>query len=126
MEAEKGNDPLEGLERVTYPSKEQLQNGSHQEPSQKMGDYAVIRSESETGRVFTAVKDLGAKSDIGAQVPVATVPVATVSNLVGFGFEYLLQVPPNLLPSFPLVYGSWRTWCLWRSWRRVGLRIGTD
>lgn len=37
-----------------------------EEPSQKIGDYLLSRSEHETGRVFSSVKDLG--SDRGAAV----------------------------------------------------------
>eukprot|EP00904_Undaria_pinnatifida_P002120 jgi/Undpi1/11909/HiC_scaffold_4.g01608.m1 len=63
--AAEARDPLKGLERVLYPSKAQLEAGM-EEPSQKIGDYLLSRSEHETGRIFSSVKDLG--SDRGAAV----------------------------------------------------------
>lgn len=49
---------LKGLEPVLYPSKVMLEAGA-EEPSQMIGDYSLTRSEHETGRVFSSVKDLG-------------------------------------------------------------------
>eukprot|EP00903_Cladosiphon_okamuranus_P012906 g12050.t1 len=49
---------LKGLEPVLYPSKAMLEAGA-EEPSQMIGDYSLTRSEHETGRVFSSVKDLG-------------------------------------------------------------------
>lgn len=65
MAAEKAKDPLEGLDPVSYPSKDQLQSGDAAEPSQTVGDYATIRSQYETGRVFSSVKDLGTEDGAG-------------------------------------------------------------
>ncbi|CAM9440522.1 unnamed protein product [Ectocarpus sp. 4 AP-2014] len=56
---------LKGLEPVLYPSKEQLEAGVG-EPSQRIGDYSLTRSEHETGRVFSSVKDLGAPEGVPA------------------------------------------------------------
>lgn len=36
-----------------------------EEPAQKIGDYSLTRSEHETGRVFSSVKDLGAPGGVG-------------------------------------------------------------
>lgn len=47
-----------------YPSQVQLDSGEAEEPSQRIGDYALIRSEHETGRVFSSVKDLGAPGGV--------------------------------------------------------------
>lgn len=49
---------LKDLEPILYPSKTMLDAGA-EEPSQKIGDYSLTRSEHETGRVFSSVKDLG-------------------------------------------------------------------
>lgn len=56
-------DPLKGLEPVLYPSKAQLEAGG-EEPSQKIGDYSLHRSEHETGRVFSSVGELGAEGGV--------------------------------------------------------------
>ena len=56
---------LKGLEPVLYPSKTMLEAGA-EEPSQMIGDYSLTRSEHETGRVFSSVKDLG--TPVGAAV----------------------------------------------------------
>lgn len=69
--AAEARDPLKDLKPILYPSKAQLDAGVVGEPSQKIGDYAMHRSEHETGRVFSAVKDLGlgtADSNAGATV----------------------------------------------------------
>ncbi|CAM9298818.1 unnamed protein product [Discosporangium mesarthrocarpum] len=68
MAADAGADPLEalGLEKVVYPSKEALEAGNAHEPSQRMGDYAVLMSSAETGRVFTSVDQLGVEGGPGA------------------------------------------------------------
>ncbi|CAN0381171.1 unnamed protein product [Pylaiella littoralis] len=55
---------LKGLEPVLYPSKAQMEAGT-KEPRQKIGDYSLARSEHETGRVFSSVKDLGAPGGVG-------------------------------------------------------------
>lgn len=65
MEAEKAKDPMEGLEPVWYPSKYQLASGEASEPEQKMGDYVLTKSEHETGRVLTAVRELGVERGVG-------------------------------------------------------------
>ena len=69
--AAEARDPLKGLERVLYPSKAQLESGA-KEPSQKIGDYVLHRSEHETGRVFSSVEGLGSErgAAIGEEVKV--------------------------------------------------------
>lgn len=54
---------LKGLQPVVYPSKAQLEAGM-EEPSQMIGDYSLTRSEHETGRLFSSVKDLGAPGGV--------------------------------------------------------------
>lgn len=65
MEAEKAKDPTEGLEAVLYPSEQDRESGSRGEPSQKMGDYALVMSHHETGRAYSAIKDLGVEGGVG-------------------------------------------------------------
>ncbi|CAM9909829.1 unnamed protein product [Scytosiphon promiscuus] len=62
--AAKDRELLKGLEPIVYPSRAQLNAGAAEEPSQKIGDYALIRSEHETGRVFSSVRDLGAPGGV--------------------------------------------------------------
>lgn len=86
MQAEKAKAAVEGLDEVRYPSKEQLESGSHQEPSQRMGDYALIRSHRETGRVFSAIRDLGVEGGVvpGTEVCRRDNRVRNYDNLLGF------------------------------------------
>ena len=41
-----------------------------EDPSQRIGDYSLTRSEHETGRVFSSVKDLGVPGgvEVGEEV----------------------------------------------------------
>lgn len=64
--AAKDRELLKGLEPIVYPSRAQLHAGGAREPSQRIGDYALIRSEHETGRVFSSVKELGAPGGVPA------------------------------------------------------------
>lgn len=57
---------LQGLEPILYPSRAQLDAGLAEEPSQKIGDYSLICSEHETGRVYSSVKDLGVPGGVPA------------------------------------------------------------
>ncbi|CAM9750858.1 unnamed protein product [Ascophyllum nodosum] len=61
-------DALQDLPRVLYPSKAQLEAGA-EEPA-KIGDYILHKSEHETGRVFSRIKDLGVDGgvSVGEQV----------------------------------------------------------
>lgn len=70
MESDKAKDPMEGLEYVMYPSKDQLLAGQAQEPEQRMGDYVMMKSQHETGRVFSPIADLGVEGGVapGSQV----------------------------------------------------------
>ena len=53
---------------MLYPSKAQLEAGA-EEPA-KIGDYILHKSEHETGRVFSRIKDLGVDGgvSVGEQV----------------------------------------------------------
>lgn len=77
MEAEKARNPMEGLEPVSYPSKEQLLSGQAQEPEQRMGDYVINKSEVETGREFALIKDLGVEGGLPPNSEVRTAAFST-------------------------------------------------
>lgn len=62
---------MKGLARVLYPSKAELEAGM-EEPAQKIGDYSLHRSEHETGRVFSSVKDLGTEGGVSVGEEVGT------------------------------------------------------
>lgn len=63
LAAEARDNPLKDLEPVLYPSKAQLDAGA-EEPAQKIGDYVLHRSEHETGRVFSDVRELGVEGGV--------------------------------------------------------------